>query len=135
MAPGLVVGQASARAPAGPWCVDGLHLPDGVLMKVDQSNAVSCARLARCDRAKNPWHLALDSRRRYDGFMKTSVDIPDEELADAMRFTKARTKREAIVTAITEFNARRRMTELARYAGTSDQFMTVAQLQAHRQQV
>lgn len=50
-----------------------------------------------------------------------------------MRFTKARTKREAIVTAIAEFNARRRMTELTRYAGTSDQFMTVAQLLAHRQ--
>ena len=66
--------------------------------------------------------------------MKTSVDIPDDELEDAMRFTKARTKREAIVTAITEFNARRRMAELIRYAGTSDQFMTVAQLQAHRQQ-
>ena len=65
--------------------------------------------------------------------MKTSVDIPEEELEDAMRFTKARTKREAIVTAIAEFNARRRMAELSRYAGTCDQFMTVAQLQAHRQ--
>ena len=66
--------------------------------------------------------------------MKTSVDIPEVELEDAMRFTKARTKREAIVTAIVEFNARRRMAELARYAGTCDQLMTVAQLQAHRQQ-
>lgn len=66
--------------------------------------------------------------------MKTSVDIPDIELQDAMRFTQARTKREAIVTAITEFNARRRIAELARYAGTCEQLMTVAQLQAHRQQ-
>jgi hypothetical protein len=66
--------------------------------------------------------------------MKTSVDIPDGELADAMRFTKARTKREAIVTAIAEFNARRRMAELTRYAGSCEQFMTPAQLQAHRQQ-
>ena len=51
-----------------------------------------------------------------------------------MRFTKARTKREAIVTAIAEFNARRRMAELLRYAGSCEQFMTPAQLQAHRQQ-
>jgi Arc/MetJ family transcription regulator len=36
--------------------------------------------------------------------MKTSLDIPDDELADVMRFTKAPTKREAIVTAIAEFN-------------------------------
>lgn len=66
--------------------------------------------------------------------MKTSVDIPDGELEDAMRFTKARTKREAIVTAIAEFNARRRMAELTRYAGSCEQFMTPTQLQGHRQQ-
>lgn len=66
--------------------------------------------------------------------MKTSVNIPDEELEDAMRFTKARTKREAIVTAIAEFNARRRMAELARYGGSCHEFMTAPQLQAHRQQ-
>ena len=28
--------------------------------------------------------------------MKTTVDIPESELEDAMRFTRARTKREAI---------------------------------------
>ena len=50
--------------------------------------------------------------------MKTTVDIPEAELADAMRFTRARTKREAIVTAIAEFNRRRRMAELARRAGS-----------------
>jgi len=37
--------------------------------------------------------------------MKTTVNIPDIDLADAIRFTKAKTKREAIVTAIQEFNA------------------------------
>jgi len=50
--------------------------------------------------------------------MKTTVDIPAEELEDAMRFTRARTKREAIVTALVEFNRRRRMAELARRAGS-----------------
>ncbi len=29
--------------------------------------------------------------------MKTTIDIPENELRDAIRFTKARTKREAVV--------------------------------------
>jgi len=36
--------------------------------------------------------------------MKTTVNIPDKYLADAMRFTNAKTKREVIVTAVQEFN-------------------------------
>ena len=47
--------------------------------------------------------------------MKTIVDIPDKELADAMKFTRAQTKREAIVAAITDFNRRRRMAEVVKY--------------------
>lgn len=64
--------------------------------------------------------------------MKTTVDIPDRELADAMKFTQAKTKREAIVTAITEFNRRRRMAELVKYSGTSDSLMTVDELKKLR---
>jgi hypothetical protein len=57
--------------------------------------------------------------------MKTTVDIPDNELKDAMRFTKARTKREAVVTILEEFNRRRRMAELVKYSGTfADTFPT-----------
>ena len=36
--------------------------------------------------------------------MKATVDIPSDELRDAMRFTKSKTKREAIVKAIAQFN-------------------------------
>jgi hypothetical protein len=64
--------------------------------------------------------------------MKTTVDIPDQELEDAMRFTNARTKREAIVTAIVEFNRRRRMAELVKRAGTCAQLMTAEELQRIR---
>ena len=64
--------------------------------------------------------------------MKTTVDIPDAELEDAIRFTKARTKREAIVTAITEFNRRRRMAELAKRAGSCPDMMTADDLRKHR---
>jgi len=64
--------------------------------------------------------------------MKTTVDIPDDELEDAMRFTRARTKREAIVTAIVDFNRRRRMAELARRAGSCAALMTADELQRLR---
>ncbi|MDE0123473.1 MAG: type II toxin-antitoxin system VapB family antitoxin [Bryobacterales bacterium] len=50
--------------------------------------------------------------------MKTTVDIPERELEDAIKFTKAKTKRAAIVGAITDFNRRMRMAELTRHAGT-----------------
>lgn len=55
-----------------------------------------------------------------------------DRLIDAMKFTRARTKREAIVTAIAEFNRRRRMAELVKHSGTSDSFMTVDELQRLR---
>jgi hypothetical protein len=60
--------------------------------------------------------------------VKTTVDIPDHELEDAIRFTNARTKREAIVTAIVDFNRRRRMAELARRAGSCPDLMTADEL-------
>lgn len=60
-----------------------------------------------------------------NGRMKTTVDIPENELKDAMRFTKAKTKREAVVTVLEEFNRRRRMAELVKYSGTfSESFPT-----------
>jgi len=64
--------------------------------------------------------------------MKTTVDIPDEELADAMRFTRAKTKREAIVGAIVDFNRRKRTAELLKHSGTCDRLISVGELQAQR---
>jgi len=49
-----------------------------------------------------------------------------------MRFTRARTKREAIVTAIADFNRRRRMADLAKRAGTCTELMSAAELQRLR---
>jgi len=63
--------------------------------------------------------------------MKTTVDIPEDELRDAMRFTKAKTKREAVVRVLEDFNRRRRMAELVKYAGTfSDRFPTNDEIEA-----
>lgn len=64
--------------------------------------------------------------------MKTTVDIPDRELEDAMKFTKAKTKRAAIVGAIKDFNRRMRMAELTRYSGTCANLISPQELQAIR---
>lgn len=66
--------------------------------------------------------------------MKTTIDSPDGELSDAMRFTRAKTKREAVVTAVADFNRRRRMAELVKYAGACPDLMTVDELQEQRRQ-
>jgi hypothetical protein len=55
--------------------------------------------------------------------MKTTVDIPEDALHDLMAFTKAGTKRAAIVQAVDDFNRRQRMAQLTKYAGTFREFM------------
>lgn len=62
--------------------------------------------------------------------MKTTVDIPDEDLAYAMQASKAKTKREAIVTAIQDYNRRARMAALIRYSGTSETMMSHEDMKA-----
>ena len=63
--------------------------------------------------------------------MKTTIDIPDDELRDAMRFTKARTKREAVVRILADYNRRRRMAELVKYSGSfNDAFPTNDEIEA-----
>lgn len=66
--------------------------------------------------------------------MKTTVDIPDDELREVMRHTRATTKREAIVTAIAEFNRRRRMAALVEHAGKAESLLTPDELQTQRRQ-
>ena len=64
--------------------------------------------------------------------MRTTIDIPEQELRDAIRFTGARTKREAVVRAISDFNRRMRTAELVRHAGTCEELMTVEELRRAR---
>lgn len=62
--------------------------------------------------------------------MKTTIDIPEKELRDAIRFTKARTKKEAVVKAMEDFNRRRRMAELIRHSGAFTSLMTNDEIEA-----
>ena len=61
--------------------------------------------------------------------MKTTIDIPDAALADAMRFTGAKTKREAVVKALEEFNRQQRVKDLIASFGTLD-FATNDEIEA-----
>lgn len=56
--------------------------------------------------------------------MKTTIDIPEKALREVMRNTGAATKREAVVTAIQEYNRRRRLARLVKKFGTFTNFMT-----------
>ena len=60
--------------------------------------------------------------------MKTTIDIPDEELEEVIRHTRARTKRDAIVIAISEFNRRKRLEKLADQLGTFDEVLPLDEL-------
>jgi len=73
-----------------------------------------------------------ESENHWNRFVKTTIDIPENELSDVVRFTRAKTKQEAVVTAIADFNRRRRMAELVQYAGTCPDMMTVEELRAQR---
>lgn len=66
--------------------------------------------------------------------MKTTIDIPESELVEAMQSTGARTKREAVVAALVDFNRRRRLESLAKKFGTFDGIILPGELQSLREQ-
>jgi len=65
--------------------------------------------------------------------MKTTIEIPDDELRQVIKYTKAKTKREAVVHAIKDFNRRRRLAELTKILGTFEDFMTQDDLKEMRE--
>ncbi len=67
---------------------------------------------------------------RLKEIMKTTVDIPEEDLAYAMKASNAKTKREAIVTAIQDYNRRARMAALVKYSGTFSSMMSFEEMKA-----
>lgn len=64
--------------------------------------------------------------------MKTTLDIPENVLEDAIKYTGAKTKRDAIVTAVADFNRRQKLAYLANRLGTFDDFISAKDLQALR---
>ena len=58
------------------------------------------------------------------GSMKTTIDIPSDILQEVLANTGAKTKREAILTAVVEFNRRRRLAKLANRFGSFEGFIS-----------
>jgi Arc/MetJ family transcription regulator len=65
--------------------------------------------------------------------MKTTIDIPEKELKEAIRITGAKTKRDAVVQALRDFNKRHRLAELSKMLGTFKDFMSQEDLKAMRE--
>jgi hypothetical protein len=65
--------------------------------------------------------------------MKTTVDIPEKTLKETIKHSKAKTKREAILTAMDEYNRRRRVEQLIMKFGTMDGIMTQEDLRKMRE--
>ncbi len=65
--------------------------------------------------------------------MKTTIDIPDNELNEVIKHTRAKTKRDAVVYALKDFNRRQRLAELAKVLGTFKDFMTLKDLKVMRE--
>ena len=60
--------------------------------------------------------------------MKTTIDIPEKALKDAMRFSGSKTKRGAVLAAVRDYNRRQRMARLTRHLGTCKEIMTPDEL-------
>jgi Arc/MetJ family transcription regulator len=77
--------------------------------------------------------LIMESESPIIGIMKTTIDIPDKMLSEAMRNSRAQTKRDAVLAALDEYNRRRRMAKLVRHLGTFKNFMTQQELRQMRE--
>ncbi|MBI2821225.1 MAG: type II toxin-antitoxin system VapB family antitoxin [Acidobacteria bacterium] len=66
--------------------------------------------------------------------MKTTIDIPKQELEEVIRFTRSKTKRDAVITAIRDFNRRQRLARLTHVLGSFEEFMTADDLKRLRQE-
>ena len=67
------------------------------------------------------------------GGMKTTIDIPDDVLRDAMRFTGAVTKRQAVVAALADYVRRQKVAALAAHLGSCPDLMTPSELETLRE--
>ena len=77
--------------------------------------------------------LVSEAKTAINGSMKTTIDLPEHELAEAMRHTKAKTKTEAVNLAVAEYNRRQRLARLASKLGTFKDLMTREELRKMRE--
>ena len=66
--------------------------------------------------------------------MKMTIDIPDIAILDLINFTHSKTKREAVLKAINEYNQKQKMIHLAKMPGTFEDFKDSEDLEVMRAQ-
>jgi len=64
--------------------------------------------------------------------MKTTVDIPSRVMEEALAYTCAKTKKDAVRIAVEDYNRRHRLKKLADRLGTFDGFLSPEELEAQR---
>ncbi len=75
------------------------------------------------------WNLFL---AKLDS-VKTTIDIPEKELKEAMRHAQVKTKRDAVLAALREYNRLQRVEKIIAKFGTMDGIMTQAELAKMRE--
>ena len=60
--------------------------------------------------------------------MKTSIDIPEDILVDIKKYSKSVCKKEAIITALTEYIQKRKMAEVCSLKGSMNTIITHKEL-------
>jgi hypothetical protein len=66
--------------------------------------------------------------------LKLTIDIPEDELHEAMRHTGAHSEPEAVMTALLDFNRRQRLQRLVQQFGTFDELFTHEELRGERKE-
>ena len=75
----------------------------------------------------------MESPKGIFGSMKTTIDLPEDELAEAIRHTGAKTKTEAVSVAVADYNRRQRLVRLAGKMGTFKDMLTRKDLSRMRE--
>jgi Arc/MetJ family transcription regulator len=65
--------------------------------------------------------------------MKTTVDIPNDLLKEAMQYSNSNTKRDAVLAALEEFTRKHRQAAMVKHLGTFKDFITPQELADARQ--
>ncbi|MDR1282285.1 MAG: DUF2191 domain-containing protein [Opitutaceae bacterium] len=60
------------------------------------------------------------------------MNIPEKDLEEVMKYTKARTRTEAVTFAVVDYNRRQRLARLAGKLGTFQDLITPEELQTIR---
>lgn len=65
--------------------------------------------------------------------MKTTIDIPNDILNDVLKYSERKTKKEAILTALTDYLDRKKMADIALLKGSLKTVISQEELREQRE--